>query len=148
MLIEFPRIFSNLKIAVSDYAKTDIGKNVLGNRIPNVSEIYSDSVTQFPSITVEEKSNTALSKNREIDSSETLSKLMYEINIYDNLKNDLTNKVQVCYELAKVVNDYFMSITIQNMRFVRIMCEPIPNTANAEIYRILLRFENKNKNIN
>ncbi|MEG2540280.1 MAG: hypothetical protein RSB59_00670 [Clostridia bacterium] len=140
MLIEFPNIVKGLRKAIGDYSKTAVGKKVLADRTPSVNDSYTNDIAKCPCVTVEEKVNVALAKGREIDNSETLSRLMYEVNLYDNL----TNKVEVCYKLANVVNDYFMGLQIQNMRFVRITCEPIANTANANIYRIIMRFENKN----
>ena len=59
--------------------------------------------------------------------------LMYEVNIYSNLK---TGRKTECRALAKVIDDAFAA-----MGFDRVMLNPIPNLEDATIYRIVARYE-------
>lgn len=122
MIDIFIQIYNGLKTAVNNY-----------NSDAKVYNAYVPSTASFPYISIEEKSNVEIANKRELDSAETMSRVMYEINIYDNT----TNKIQVCRGLASVVNDY-MSVLAGLKRTSN---QPIPNTANTQIYRVVQRFE-------
>ena len=125
MILVYPQIFGELKrriVAIA--AKTD-GRNV------KVSNAFQPTIAEFPYITIEEKTNAFA--QGELGNKEKFSLLMYEVNIYDNSQN----KVENCYSFAKEINSFMT----QSKGFKRIMCEPIPNVADAQVYRIVARFQ-------
>jgi len=126
----FQQVFGTLRNAVNLFANSDIGKALLNNREVKVSASYQQETTTFPHITIEEKTNAYA--NSELDSREKFSSLMYEINIYDNS----INKIAITRKLAQICND-----ALTNLGFKRIFNEPLPNIADATIYRIIQRFD-------
>jgi len=126
----FQYVLDTLENNVNDYADSPQGKLALNNRTVKVEPSYQASATVFPHITIEEKTNAFA--NSELDCREKFSTIMYEVNIYDNS----VNKIFVARTLSKVCND-----TLTRLGFKRIYNEPIPNTADATIYRIVQRFD-------
>jgi len=126
----FQYVLDTLESAVNEYADSSQGKLDLGNRTVKVAPSYQNSTTDFPNITIEEKTNVFA--DSELDSREKFSKIMYEVNIYDTS----VNKLFVARTLAKICNE-----TLTNLGFKRIYNEPMPNTADATIYRIVQRFD-------
>lgn len=96
------------------------------------SEPISTLQKIFPAVSVVERDNAILSRTRAMDNIENHAAVMYEIDIYSNLKE---GKKQQAKEIAAKVNDILTS-----NNFTRIMSQPIDNIADPTIYRIKMRF--------
>ena len=94
---------------------------------------YRRAPARFPCVSIEEANNHPLRRTQSSSSMENHAMVMYEVNIYSNLK---TGRKTECRALAKVIDDAFAA-----MGFDRVMLNPIPNLEDATIYRIVARYE-------
>jgi len=131
MILVFPQIYKELKNEILAFAKSEKGKTIIGDRQVKVTNVFQPTVADFPYITIEEKSNVF--GQGELGNKEKYSLLMYEVNIYDNSHL----KVETCYSFAPIINAYMT----KNIGFKRVMCEPISNIADADVFRIVARFQ-------
>ncbi len=97
-----------------------------------VSGEYVKAPAVFPTVTVEEKANSAYQRTQDSGSLENHVSLMYEVNVYSN--KQVGRKTQ-CKELFKIIDHEF-----QEMGFTRIMKEPVPNLEDGTIYRMIGRY--------
>lgn len=97
-----------------------------------VSGEYVKAPAVFPTVTVEEKANSAYQRTQDSGSLENHASLMYEVNVYSNKQ---VGKKTQCKELFKIIDHEF-----QEMGFTRIMKEPVPNLEDGTIYRMIGRY--------
>lgn len=87
----------------------------------------------LPAVTVREANNAVHTRMRTSEAVENAAKLMYEIGIYSN---SVSGKKAEAKAIAQTVDSAMTAIG-----FVRTMKEPVPNFADASIYRIVCRYE-------
>ncbi len=97
-----------------------------------VSGEYVKAPAVFPTVTVEEKANSAYQRTQDSGSLENHASLMYEVNVYSNKQ---VGKKTQCKDLFKIIDHEF-----QEMGFTRIMKEPVPNLEDGTIYRMIGRY--------
>lgn len=131
MIDIYPQIYQELDTHIADYLKSEKCANVLKKKKVKLQPEFNANTTVFPYITIGEKGNTYA--DSELDNHELHSSLVFDINIYDNTKN----KMEICSKLSLVVNDYMAN----KMGLRRTFNEPMPNLADATIYRITQRYE-------
>lgn len=98
----------------------------------DVTSEYNDTPSQFPCVQIVEADNYTYRKTQDNDLTEHHATVMYEINIFSNLK---TGKKAEAKGISDVVDS-----TMQSMKFTRILKQPIPNK-DKTIYRIVARYE-------
>lgn len=104
------------------------GKNFYTSRIEGTSP------PKFPAATIVQKNNVNYQKT--IDAChENHVKVMFQIDIYTNNKNEL-DKLELAESIEETVSDFMIGLG-----FNRTMSEPIPNVSDMSIYRISMRFE-------
>ena len=131
MIDIYPEIFNGLQSKLTEFENSYDGEILLDERTIRLIRSYIDASSKFPCIIIEEKNN--ISHNNELDNVESHSLIVYEFNIYDNS----IKKMEVCSKLSMVVNSYMS----EKLGFERTQNEPIPNVADATIYRIFQRYE-------
>lgn len=136
MIIIFPQVLAELKAHLAEVSEKRT--TLLSGRKINVMNAYPDKPAEMPTVVIEEKQNTESVEAKELDSYETLSNIMYEVNIFDNSEA----KVTVCYELTKDINDFFMRLNKTVMKFTRTYSSPVPNPSDPYTHRHLMRFQN------
>ena len=94
---------------------------------------YVRAPAKFPCISIEEKNNAIWRNSRTRDEVENAAAVMYEVNVYSNLK---TGKKRQAKEIMSVVDK-----VLTDMKFTRTMLSPLPNAADATIYRITGRYQ-------
>lgn len=93
---------------------------------------YVKTPSSFPAVSVVEMDNTT----EDWDSSgETHARVMYEVNVYSNLRN---GKKSQCKAIAKIIDHIFTSYN-----FARMMLQPVPNMNDSTIYRMVGRYRAK-----
>lgn len=97
-----------------------------------VSGEYVKAPAVFPTVTVEEKANSAYQRTQDSGSLENHVSLMYEVNVYSNKQ---VGKKTQCKDLFKIID-----LEFQKMGFTRIMKEPVPNLEDGTIYRMIGRY--------
>lgn len=98
----------------------------------HVTGEYVKEPPRFPHVNIVEIDNSMLSTSASTSSNENHAVVMYEVNVYSNLK---TKKKSESKELMKIIDDEF-----NNLGFTRIMLSPVPNELNSDIYRIYARY--------
>jgi hypothetical protein len=93
---------------------------------------YVKAPAAFPTVTIEEKANSAYQRTQDSGNLENHASLMYEVNVYSNKQ---VGKKTECKDLFKVIDNEF-----KEMGFTRIMKEPIPNLEDGTVYRMLGRY--------
>lgn len=93
---------------------------------------YVKAPAVFPTVTIEEKANSAYQRTQDSGNLENHASLMYEVNVYSNKQ---VGKKTECKDLFKVIDNEF-----KEMGFTRILKEPVPNLENATIYRMIGRY--------
>lgn len=93
---------------------------------------YVRSPASFPCVSIEEKNNTIWRNGRDSSTLENFAEVMYEINVYSNKS---VGKKTECKTIAAFIDE-----TLANMGFTRIALNPIPNAADATIYRMVGRY--------
>ena len=97
-----------------------------------VANEYALSPAIFPSVTIEEKNNTPLTRTQDSGSLENHVTLLYAINVYSNKKS---GRKQECKMIFNTLDNEF-----QRLGFTRTLRESIPNLADATIYRLIGRY--------
>lgn len=99
----------------------------------DVGDEYEKIPTTLPAVTVREANSAVHTRMRTSETVENAAKLMYEIGIYSN---SVSGKKAEAKAIAQTVDEAMAAIG-----FVRTMKEPVPNFADASIYRIVCRYE-------
>lgn len=97
------------------------------------SGVEESRPAKFPFVHILEKSNTNYLKTATAESRENHAQLMYELNFYDNATSGKKANVK---KLVKAASEYFASIG-----FNRTFCQPVTNAADANVYRMVARYE-------
>lgn len=97
-----------------------------------VSGEYVDAPAKFPAVTIEEVNNSVYQKMRTVHI-ENAASVLYEINIYSN---KIGYKKSEAQEIMSFIDDI-----LAGLGFTRTMCNPLPNLADATIYRLTARYE-------
>jgi len=123
------QIINTISTSLEIYSYTAIGKALLKNRNPIVSAEYQPNQKQFPYITITQQDNSY--KDSTMEKIETETNLVFEISIYDNK----SNKINVTLTLGTIINEI-----MTNLGFRRNFNSPVPNIANAKVYRLVQRY--------
>lgn len=94
---------------------------------------YVREPASFPCVSIEEKNNAVWRNTRTGTSLENHATVMYEVNVYSNLIN---GKKQEAKAIMAVADEVFARLNMS-----RIMTSPVPNLADATIYRLTARFQ-------
>ena len=94
---------------------------------------YVRAPARFPCVAIEEKNNAVWRNSRDTSEIERAVAVMYEVNIYSNLKNGAKRE---CKAIAAVVDE-----AMRGIGFTRNMLNPLPNMADATIYRMTGRYQ-------
>ncbi len=92
-----------------------------------ITDEYVPSPTDFPCLSIVFVSNSVHSSAATSDETENFADLAIEVNGYSNRVN---GKKQECDRLMAIVDG-----VVSRRNFVRTMLQPIPNLADATIYR-------------
>jgi len=98
----------------------------------HVSGEYEPALSEFPAVTITESDNRVVERMRTTNV-ENAVRVMYETNVYSNKASG--RKTQ-----AKKIADSLDSIML-SIGFTRVVRTPVPNMADATIYRIVSRYE-------
>lgn len=93
---------------------------------------YQNTTAQFPTVTIEETSNTVYEKTSDSGHIENHARVSYEVNVYSN-KTD--GKKQEAKQIMSDVDD-----AMEEIGFTRNFCSSVPNLADSTIYRITARY--------
>ena len=74
-------------------------------------------------------------KTMDFDCHENHCKVMFQIDIYTNNKNEI-DRLELAESIEETVSDFMIGLG-----FSRTMSKPIPNVSDMSIYRISMRFE-------
>lgn len=99
----------------------------------NVTGEYVREPEKFPCVSIEEKNNAIWRNTRTQDNYEHHAAVMYEINVYSNRQN---GRKMECRNILNVADD-----AIVGLGFTRTMLSPVPNLADATIYRLTARYQ-------
>lgn len=94
---------------------------------------YVRTPPNFPCVSITENNNRPLVVTQSTSSMENHAVLMYEVNVYSNLKSGRKSQ---CRSLVEAVDNAFAK-----MGFTRIMLNPVPNLDDATVYRVVARYE-------
>lgn len=106
---------------------------------PSVTKLYKATIDKkkFPLITIEEITNTL--SQRTLGGNESISTVVYEINIY--AINKIINKEEVGnMTIARQLSALVDNVLGEHFRMRRIYNSPTPNI-DTTIYRITMRYE-------
>jgi len=101
---------------------------------------YVKSPPSFPCVSLVETDNQPYLKSRTTDSNENHVEVLYEVNVYSNLK---TGKKAQCKSIIALIDEQLLALG-----FTRTMLTPVPNEEDATIYRMVGRYRaivSKNK---
>lgn len=98
-----------------------------------VSGEYVDAPPSFPAVTLTESSNTVVQSRRTAQAIENGASVMYEANVYSNKRS---GKKAEAKSIMAALDEQMASLG-----FTRTFMNPIPNVADASIYRIVARYE-------
>jgi len=140
MASEFTSIYEAIRLAIAAWSVTATGVTFLSGRTVTLQNEYAPVASAFPFVTVCEKQDTFQSRGHELDSYETFSANMVEVNIYD----DSENRVALAYSLKDAINTAVIRFNPSNspFKFKRTYSAPVPNLADTSIYRWLSRYTN------
>ena len=93
---------------------------------------YVRAPASFPCVSIEERNNQVWRNGRDSAKIENFCEVMYEINVYSNKTK---GKKTECKAITALVDE-----TLASIGFTRIMLNPIPNSADATIYRMVGRY--------
>lgn len=97
----------------------------------SVASLYVHSPSKFPHVSIElSDTSTYIQAMSSADSG--MDDVMFTINIYSNLT---TGKQAECRGILKVIDQ-----EMYQMNFTRISALPVPNMADATIYRLTARY--------
>ena len=97
-----------------------------------VTDEYVAIPPSFPCLSLVEEDNTTLIRTQTNSLEENHAELLYEMNVYSNKKK---GKKTECKKIAA-----FVDALLVRRNFTRIMLNPIPNYADASIYRMVGRY--------
>lgn len=86
----------------------------------------------FPAVTIEEADNYSVRATQDSGSNENHARLMYEINVFSNVKNG--KKKTQCKEIFCVIDE-----VMSGLGFTRTMSNPVP-MGDSTIYRMVGRY--------
>lgn len=101
---------------------------------------YVKSPPSFPCVSLVETDNQSYRHSRTTDSNENHVEVVYEVNVYSNLK---TGKKAQCKNIIAFVDEQLSALG-----FTRTLLTPVPNEEDATIYRMVGRYRaivSKNK---
>lgn len=112
---------------------TEISKKVRA-KYPKIFMVgeYVKSPSSFPCVSLVEIDNATLGSTQTTEGQEVHAAVTYEVNVYSNKTK---GKKAECKEIASFVDEL-----LQQFNFTRSMLEPVPNTEDATIYRMLGRY--------
>ena len=93
---------------------------------------YVSAPSAFPCVSLVEIDNATFRNSQTQSGHENHAAVTYELNVYSNKK---TGKKAECKEIAAFIDELLMG-----RNFTRMLLEPIPNTQDATIYRMLGRY--------
>lgn len=93
---------------------------------------YVSAPSSFPCVSLVEIDNATFRNTQTQEQEENHVAVTYEVNIYSNKK---TGKKAECKKIAA-----FIDGLLAKRNFTRMLLEPIPNTADATIYRMTGRY--------
>lgn len=93
---------------------------------------YVSAPSSFPCVSLVEMDNATFESTQTQNGQENHVAVTYELNVYSNKK---TGKKAECKEIIGYIDTLLMELN-----FTRTMLEPIPNTQDATIYRMLGRY--------
>lgn len=93
---------------------------------------YVSAPSSFPCVSLVEMDNATFCNTLTQNGQENHVAVTYELNVYSNKK---TGKKAECKEIAAFIDELLME-----RNFTRMLLEPIPNTQDATIYRMLGRY--------
>lgn len=93
---------------------------------------YVSAPSSFPCVSLVEVDNATFRSTQTQNGQENHAAVTYELNVYSNKK---TGKKAECKEIAAFIDELLMG-----RNFTRMLLEPIPNTQDATIYRMLGRY--------
>lgn len=94
---------------------------------------YRPTSASFPVVTIEEKDNYVLERTQSSEFIENHVAVMYEINVFSNLKTGKKSQVKKIFaDVDKVMSE---------LGFTRFMLLPIPNSEDATVYRMVGRYK-------
>lgn len=93
---------------------------------------YVSAPSSFPCVSLVEMDNATFRNTLTQNGQENHVAVTYELNVYSNKK---TGKKAECKEIAAFIDELLME-----RNFTRMLLEPIPNTQDATIYRMLGRY--------
>ena len=96
-----------------------------------VASVKTRAPSSFPAVQIIETSNAVATDTADTNSIENHADLMYEVNVYSNLKSGA--KLQ-----AKQIMS-FADECFKELGFVRQLCEPI-NNSDSSVFRYVARF--------
>lgn len=104
------------------------------SKYPNLMVVgeYMSAPTKFPCISIEESDNQAYDRTATSENPENHAYVLYEVNVYSNATS---GKKYICKELIGAVDEEF-----KKYGFRRITLMPVPNLADATIYRMTARY--------
>lgn len=94
---------------------------------------YVREPAKFPCVSIEEKNNAVWRNSRDTMTNENHAAVMYEINVYSS---KLNGKKQECKDILAVADG-----VMTDLGFSRTMISPVPNLADATIYRLTARYQ-------
>ena len=99
------------------------------------SRIEGTSPPKFPAVTIVQQDNSVYQQTMDFDCHENHCKVMFQIDIYTNNKNEI-DRLELAESIEETVSDFMIGLG-----FSRTMSKPIPNVSDMSIYRISMRFE-------
>ena len=93
---------------------------------------YVKSPPSFPCVSLVETDNQVYRNTRSTDSIENHAQLLYELNVYSN---KVRRKKAECKEIISLIDE-----RMELIGFTRTMMAPIPNEADATVYRMVARY--------
>ena len=93
---------------------------------------YVRSPASFPCVSLVEMDNATFQDTQDTANQENHAIVMYEVNVYSN---KASGKKSECRKITSFIDEILMKLN-----FTRTMLEPIPNQAEATVYRMLGRY--------
>lgn len=118
--------------AVAVPLREKYGKDTNGKYKIFVAGEYTSSPASFPAATIEEVDNSVYQKMRTANI-ENAASVPYEVNVFSN---KIGYKKAEAQEIMSFIDEIMSSLG-----FTRTMCHPLPNLADATIYRLTARYE-------
>lgn len=98
-----------------------------------ITGAYVRAPSSFPCVSIEEKNNAVWRNGRDSTILENFAAVMYEVNIYSNKSNGRKTE---CKAIAACVDE-----AMAHLGFTRTMLNPLPNAADATVYRMTGRYQ-------